>query len=244
MEITVASVVLCFLGIMFVLAFVPAVFSASVRGQSILFRVYILGVRVFRLKGEGWPDLIEQLKKKIPKRKSKKEKPPQKTKSTANKTDSKKSKKQWSVEELIALVKQLATTADATIRLFLRLIWFYDIEVVIPAEGKDAHAVAMEYGKMQALLGGAHAILNNIAHLRFKRMMVIPHFAGPKVPAEFAVKVALSPAVLMMVLLYAVVRFIRESPMVEKRKRRRRVKKILRMRKKRRGSLQKQTKAN
>ncbi len=238
-----AAMIVCVVVFFLVALFLaPVVFCASIHGKSILLKVYVLGIRVFYVQGESWQEVISKLKRLVPKKKPKKKnakKQKQNEAEETEKTKKEKRKKELSVAEVVELIRRLALSVNGFMRMLLRFVWFYDVEVVVPVSGADASDVAQEFGKTHALLGGARAALSNLLHLRFKKIVVIPNFAQNPIQAEFALKVAMSPFTLLLAAGYAVWRFARENPAVAQKKRRRALKKRMKKIQKNRQRVQK-----
>ncbi len=225
------------LGLCLLVFFIPVVVSFSVTGQAVAFRVYVLGLPLFRLQGETLADLQEQFKKRLPKRKSKRGGSTQKKKPKAEKVEKEdiKEKKQRTVSDYIELVRWLAASASASVRLLLRFVLVYDVQMMLPVQGANACLTAQKYGKMQAFLGAARAAVSNVVHLRIRKMVVLADFAGQSPPVEFSAKVALSPAALVLFLLYALWYTLKTNPALARKKRRRHIQKLIRQKEKQHG---------
>ncbi len=187
---------LALLGLFLLVLLAPAVLVVKVQGGQLSANIRVLFVPV-RL----WP---QRPKKEKPPRKAKKKK----TEETQAAAAQPEAKKKRSVGEWLALIRRAADAAGWAARLALKTLWVYDVQFVWPIEGGDPAALAYLYGGAQSALGATRAVLANLLHIRYKKLVVVPDFAGEhKNELIFACKIAASPVIMVAVGLGALLRF-------------------------------------
>ncbi len=88
-----------------------------------------------------------------------------------------KPQKQRGADYWLRMVERVAASAKKPLRIIMKGIFVRGVELVLPVCAEEADKTATYYGRMQALVGGARAALENLVNVRFKRVVVIPDFA-------------------------------------------------------------------
>lgn len=179
----------------------PVIVQAGVAGGEITVRVRFLGfirLTLFPAKpaAAGRPKKARQKRKKAPKQQEAAEKA---------------APKKRTFSQLISLVESFARAASRAARIVLRALLIYNIDLLVPVSGPDAATVALRTGQVQALVGGTRAVLENIFHLRYKRLAVLPDFTGlGEEDFTFSCHVMLIPVILLAAGFVALFVFLRD----------------------------------
>lgn len=150
-------------------------------------------LRSFFLKINIYPNLAQR--KPREKRKKKKRKDERKE----GEEGKEEPKKKRTLPQILYLVKRIASSFGAARKMLFKGLWFYDVELVFPVDEGDAADTAIRFGQIQALVGGARAAVENLVHVRYKRLVVIPDFASQhKDETFFSCKVAAMPVIMIV----------------------------------------------
>ena len=102
---------------------------------------------------------------------------------------------------------RISTTAGGIMRLVFRVIRVRDVQLVLPVHDEDAAQTAIQYGQVQAWLGGIFGTLQNFLDFRLKQVDIIPDFAGSyKYRRYFYCKIMATPFIMMVAAIYAFTR--------------------------------------
>lgn len=174
-----------FLGLLILLLlllFVPVMVRIMVKDGEFSVKVRVLFITIGVLPA----------KKKEPKEKKKQEPPPPAEPEQAEE------KPKRTVTEILELVKKGAESASPAMRLLLKWLRVYDLELVLPVHAQDAAAVAIRCGQMHALVASVHAALRNILTIRFRKLEILPDFTGKgEQSTYFSCKIAVSPVIMI-----------------------------------------------
>lgn len=165
-------------------------------GLRVWARLLFVRVKVFPLKPRKPKPVKEtKAKKKDETPKEKKEKPKK------------------SFGEQFVFIKRLAKAGIAAMGVFLRHVRINAVQVVAPLHMEDASETALWVGRAQGALGGLRAVLDGRLKVRFKRIQVIPDFAGQMQDAWlFACKVAFNPVIMFKMAFVFLRLFLRKRP--------------------------------
>lgn len=171
---------LCLFGLLLIC---PVILEFSYRDGEMRLAVRVL----FLLRLTLLPAKPAKPRKEKPKKEPKEEKPKEE-----------KPKKERSFSDILALVREGAHAATRAMRIVLKGLWFYGIDVFVPVSADDAAATALRAGQVQAAIGTTRAVLENLLHLRYRRLAVYPDFAGQyKERFTFACKIATFPVIMV-----------------------------------------------
>lgn len=99
---------------------------------------------------------------------------------------------------------RIVTTAGGLMRLVFRVIRIREVKLVLPVHSEDAAQTAIQYGQVQAALGGVFGTLQNFLDIRLKQVDIIPDFAGTfKYRRFFYCKIMATPFIIMVAAAYA-----------------------------------------
>lgn len=190
-------ILLGLLGLLVLLVVLPTVVYVSYRGGTFTLKLRVLFVKL---------TLFTTVPTRKRKRKPKKEKPskPQKTEAP------KKEKPKKTIEEMLVLVKRIASSAGVFMRVFLRFLRIRDVELVLPVSAGEAADTALRCGRVQMLIGTTRAVLEERVHIRYTRLVVLPDFAGQYGQSSlFSCKIAASPVIMLAAAIGAGIHFLR-----------------------------------
>ncbi|MGD9559086.1 MAG: DUF2953 domain-containing protein [Oscillospiraceae bacterium] len=180
-----------FLGLLllFVLLFVlPVTVSVRFGGGD-----FVVKLRVFFV----WITVFPMRPRK-PKKAAKKPKK-QKAEDDEDEENTGKEKKKRTLSQTVALVKRLVNAGLAALKAFFRHLRIRQVQIVLPVHAEDAGDTAIRCGQMQMAIGAARGVLNNWLNLRFKRIEIIPDFAGQRKDELFlAGKLVFSPGIIFV----------------------------------------------
>ncbi len=206
------------LALLVVLLLAPVVLCAEVRSGTA--RVWL---RVLFLRFPLYP-----ARPRPPKKKKKTKKPPAEQ---ATPSEEAPAPKKRSAGEWLELIRQTAEAAGAGLRFLCKWMLVYDVEAVIPVDAEDPARLAQRYGATQAAVGAARAALENLFHMRYKRLEAVPNFAGDdKIPLILACKVAVPPVIMIGAGGIALVQFLKRSRLFRRMKALRRAKRRVKKR--------------
>lgn len=203
-------VLFVFLGLLVLLLLVPVVVYADYRGGAFTLKVRVLFVKLTLLpmKKKTPAQQAKQQRKaeqKKQRQEAKKDKKPEGEKAAEKKPP----KPPRSVSEWIELIKRLASSGSVAVRFILRNLYVRGVELVLPVHAEDAGDTAIETGKMQALVGGARAVLQNAMHIQYKRLVILPDFTGMmQQELTFACKVLASPVIMIAAAIVGLRRYL------------------------------------
>lgn len=141
-------------------------------------------------------------------KKPKKEKPKEPTAPEEGKEPEKKKKKR-SIESWIRLIKRIASAATRGLAFLLRNIYIRDISLVLPVYAADAADTALNVGKIQMLVGATRAVLQNLLHTHYKRLVIMADYTGQLQQAvSFSCKILVSPVIIVAMAIVALKRFL------------------------------------
>lgn len=187
------------LALVVLLLVLPASVYVRYAGGEILVRARVLGVPFTLLPGKERPN---KPKKEKPEKPEDEEEPAEE-----------KTKKKRSVSDWMLLIRRIATSAKAGLRVVLKGLWVRDVQLVLPVHAQDAADTAIRCGQMQALVGSVRAVLSNVVHLKCKRLVVLPDFNGAQQEQlYFSCKVLAAPVIMLAAGIVAFNQFIRSRP--------------------------------
>lgn len=127
--------------------------------------------------------------------------------------DEKEEKPPKSFGERVAFIRRLARAGMAAVRVFVRHMRINAVQVVAPLHMEDASDTALMVGRAQGAVGGLRAVLDGRLKVRFKRIQIIPDFAG-QLQDEwlFACKVAFNPVIMFKAAFVFFRLFLRKRP--------------------------------
>ena len=190
----------------------PVVVGIDYRNATFSVWVRVLFVKIKLLPAKHGEDGEAKSRKKRKKKADRAQKQEEEEKEGAQKAH-----KERSIGEWIELIKRLASSATRGLRLILKTLRIYDVEIVLPVEAQEASDVAVRYGQMQAAIGGARAVLENLLHIRYRRFILIPDFtAESKNRLILSCKVATAPVIILAAGILAFVHFIREGHLLRR----------------------------
>ena len=163
------------LGLILIALFLPV--SAYLSYEK---NVFSASVRAFGLKYQLVPAKDDEKKKKKPK-KAQKKKAQQKTETKpAEKPKEKKKRLQLSISSICTMV----STAGTLLRRILGGLKIRKVRIRLAVQGADAADTAVQYGKTNAWLHSALAVLRNYLDIRFEELAVLPDFNAEKQGTE------------------------------------------------------------
>lgn len=182
---------------------VPVTLKIDFRENQLTLKVRVLFVylTVFPWKfGKG--KQTDKPKKAKPQKAKKPKKPkPEKPK---------KEKAPMTAEDILNLVKRIASSVSEAMKFVLRGFWIRNVEILIPIKGEDAAAVAENWGKLQVVLVNTQAVLGNFLNIRYKSVVMIPDFAEKYQDRfVFACKIIVSPVIMLVAGIAGGVHFLR-----------------------------------
>lgn len=133
---------------------------------------FTVKVRVFFIRLTVFP-----LKPRKP-RKPKKEKAKKPGPDTDEAEEEKEPKKKRTLGEMVTFVKRLAQAGIAAMKVFFRHLRIRNVSIVLPVHAEEAGDTAIRCGQLHALLGTARAVLDSHLHVSWRRLQLIPDFAG------------------------------------------------------------------
>ena len=148
----------------------------------------------------------------------KEEEKPQAEKEDPEKPKSKKSSAPATLEEWADMLERILTAASAALRFFIRRLRIRGVELVYPVSGSDVADTALRWGVLQALLGSLHALFENSLNIRYKRLVLIPDFAGQYNDSHviFSCKIISSLFIILVTALLGLKEFF--APLLRRRK--------------------------
>jgi len=107
-----------------------------------------------------------------------KEKKPNKPKRAQPlKADKKSTQQERPRQETLALIKRLVKAGLAALKVFFKHLRITGVQLVLPVYAGDAADTATRCGQLQAVIGGARAVLQGRLKVHYKRLELIPDFA-------------------------------------------------------------------
>lgn len=185
--------------LLLLLLLVPATVRADYSGGvfSLWVRVLFLSIRVLPLK------------KRDDGASAKPKKARRKKKGSAKEAGEEKPEKKRSVEDVILLVKRIAAAVGAGMRWVLRGMWVHGVELVIPVHAADAADTALNAARYEALVGGTRAVLESAVRVKYRRIVIVPDFAGVHREAlHFSCKITAAPVIMLVACAAALLKFL------------------------------------
>ena len=178
-------VFLCLLAVLLVLLILPVTLGIEMEEGRILVwgRILFVKIKLFPMK-ERKPKAAKPKtkKKKAEEKEEKTEAPPKKN----------------TLESRINLVKRIGKSASVAMKHVLKHIRIKDVSLVLPVYAGDASATAVRCGQVQAMIGGTHAVLDNLLHVSYKQLIIVPDFAGQwGSRTSFSCKIVASPVIML-----------------------------------------------
>lgn len=119
-----------------------------------------------------------------------------------------KTEKKRSLEDILNLIKRIAAAAGTGMKWALRGICIRNVDLVFPVHGGDAAQVAIQTGRLQALVGGTRAVLDNLFKISYRRLVLIPDFTGQMAQnLHFSCKIAVVPVIMLVAGVVGLLRF-------------------------------------
>lgn len=188
-------VLLGLLGLLLLLLVIPA--SASVRFEE---EEFYLSVRYLFLKFRIFPPKEKKQKNNDKDAEDKKE---------DEKQSPKKEKKKKTLPELLHFVNKIVSSASSGLQFLLKFLWIRRVELVVPVHAEDAGDTAVQFGQVQALIGGTRAVLDNIFNISYKMLQVYPDFSGQYAAGiYFSCKIVASPVIMLATAFVAFKRYL------------------------------------
>lgn len=103
----------------------------------------------------------------------------------------------------------MVCAAGSALRFILSRLKIHQVRVRWPIYGGDAAQTAQEYGKSQAALHSALAVLRNILDIRFEELALVPDFTGEKQGTElFSCKITANLLIMVIAGIRALIQLI------------------------------------
>lgn len=191
----IGRVLLGLLALLVLLMLCPVIVEFRFEDGAAMLAVRLLGFIRLRLlparpKSEAARQRAEARKARK-KAKKKKDKPAE-----GQKSDTPPKKRSFS--DILTLVQNAANAATRAMRVVLKGFWVYGIALFVPVSAADAAATALRAGQMQAAIGTTRALLENMLHLRWKKLVVYPDFIGRHEERfTFSCKVLVIPVIML-----------------------------------------------
>lgn len=193
------------LALIIIILLMPVVVGLSYRDETFTVTLRLLGL----IKLTLLPQDEEKKAKKEAKRQAKEAKKKRK-KSKRETEGEEKPKRKRTVKQWLYLIKRILYSADAAKDLALKGIRVYDFEFILAVHAEEAGDTAIRFGQIQAAVGGARALLENLIKIRYKTLVLIPDFAGQYDSAPiFSCKIAACPVIMLVVGIAALRAFLR-----------------------------------
>lgn len=191
------------LGILLFLLLVPASVSLAYRKHQFTLAVRLAGIKVWGLPAK--------------KKKARKPKKPKKQKTKEASKDQKKeakteekSARPKTPTEILELVRRIAVSASAGMRILAKGLWIRGLEIVIPIGGDDAAEIAITRGRLQGVFATTYAALENIVKIQYKRIDLIPDFADQHTDElAFSCKIVSNLFIMLVAAIVGFVTFLR-----------------------------------
>ncbi len=191
-------ILLLLLGVLLFLLLWPVTIRFSVAGGQAE-----VSLRYLFLKKQLYPRPEREEKPAKPKKKKKKKEPAEGEK---EKTDRFAALRSLSVSDWLEIGPELVKKCLRPVRALLRRTTLARFSLSVLVSGGDAQATAVAFGRWQAAVCNAVAVLDRIIRLRAQRIDIAPDFCGEKTQFETSGEVRLCPlAVLIAVLNLAVI---------------------------------------
>lgn len=126
--------------------------------------------------------------------KKRKKKKAKRSSSSKAKPQPAKKKEKGNVNETIELIVELLYAMGKPLRVAMRRLRFRQVSIEVMVGGDDAAEIAVNYGKISALVYGGMAALRNALNIRVKRIAVSCHFLQPETAERisFCLKIRLA----------------------------------------------------
>lgn len=178
-------ILLCILGLLAVVLFVPAVLHVTLQAEQTDVRLSFLGIPIYRSDRQR-------------KRKKTKKKPSKKKKESSSKG---KKKEKQPLSEKLDLIKDALSGVRKGLRKLTRGIRFRHVSISVAVGSFDACECAMAYGKMNAALYPCLAVLGTVFSVSYDDVAVHCCFGEPKTRYRISGTVKLSLACVLSALL-------------------------------------------
>lgn len=160
-------------------------------------------VRVLFLPIKLWPRTYKPKKEKKPRKQKPKKEPEDEEKP--------KEKKKRSFGEMWLFIKRIAAASTKAMRVFVRHVRVHGVKLVLPVHASEADEVAINYARIQAVIGGARAVLDKRLHVKYKKLALIPDFAGEhKGELLIACKITFCPGIILVMGFVFLKKFMRK----------------------------------
>lgn len=176
--------------LLLILLLCPLIVGLSYRDEVFTVTVRILGFIKLRLLPAREKDEAKEEKKARRKSRKKKKK---------EEAEEKKPRRKRSLQQWLYLIKRIANAAGAAKNILLAGLRIYDFTFILAIHEEEASDTAIRYGQVQAAVGAARAVLENLIKIRYKTLVVIPDFEGrEKQSPIFSCKVAVCPVIMLV----------------------------------------------
>lgn len=208
-------ILLGLLALLLLLLLVPVIVYAQVDKDDFVLAVWVLGIKIklFPQK-ERTPEQEEKRRvareKRAARKKTRQEKKAQKRKVKEPEQKEPEEPKKKTVEEQLYFIKKIATSASAGMKFMAKWLLIRDVAVIIPVQAEDAADVALNTGRLHALVGGVRAALENVLNIRYKQIVIVPDFMGVYGDSiSFSCKVMASPVIILVASIIGFKKFLR-----------------------------------
>lgn len=182
----VGYILLGILAVLILLLVLPVTAKIQYNQQQLTIKLRVLFL-VFKL----FPQKEKPVKEKKPRKKAK-EKPDEPAKPQ-------KEKPRKTLSQQIRFIKKLAGSAQGALRFILRHLYISKVRLVWPVHAPEAADTAVQAGRMQALVGSARAVLQNVMHVSYKQLEIVPDFTGlMELEPYFSCNVSASPVIMVI----------------------------------------------
>lgn len=161
-------------------------------------REFTLKVRVLFVKLKAWP-LKPPSPEKEQRRKEKQAKKQARKKKKSPQGEAPQKKERRTLGQNIAFVQRLVASLTPAAKLVCRHLHVRDVALVLPVHGEDAGETALDFGRMQGLVFGTYATLQNVFPITCRQLVLIPDFMDEhRDKLTFSCKIVAFPVIMLL----------------------------------------------
>lgn len=190
-------IIVGFFALLLLLLLVPVALYVDYQKKAVTLKVRVLfiKVRVFPAKEKD----PEKEKRKAERKKAKEAKRAAKTTKKQPAQQQPEEKPKRTLEQTLELVRRLVSAASPAAKFVFGRLRVRDVELVLPVHGEDAAQTALNFGRLQAVLYGIYAALQNFANITYRRLNLIPDYMNQYGDdLIFSCKIMASPVIMLI----------------------------------------------